>query len=63
MSSSCVTELHNFGKIPARIIAMSRERRLRKRHGSATRSVRNNEGNEDSNTRLMPHVLLGVNLS
>ena len=63
MSPPCVTELHSFGTIPTRIIEMPRECRLHKRHSPVTGSVRNNDGNQDSNTRLMPHVLLGVNVS
>jgi hypothetical protein len=63
MSSPCITELRSFGTIPAKIITMPGECRLHKRQSPATGSVRNNDGNQDSNTRLMPHVLVGVNVS
>jgi hypothetical protein len=63
MSSPCIIELHHFGTIPARIIAIPGECRFYKAHGPATGTVRNNDGNQDSNTRLVAHVLVGVNVS
>ena len=42
---------------------MTGQCRLHKRHSSTNGSVRKNDGNQDSNTRLMAHVLVGVDVS